>query len=98
MESQGIAIPFFSEAQWAVARTVMEDGDTFHDSYAAFVRRVQQAEVGLRAQGYPTIRIHIDPHVFAQWCRANGRKVDAKSRSDYAALIAAKGDRAGQRR
>jgi phage antirepressor YoqD-like protein len=84
MNLQGIAIPFFTEAQWNAARTIMEDGKTFHDSYAEFVDRVVQAETQLRAQGQATVRINIEPQVFAKWCRAHGRKINSESRSLYA--------------
>jgi hypothetical protein len=93
MNSQGIAIPFFTEAQWIAARSVMEDGANFHDSYAEFVQLVVNKEVELRAQGKNTIRIHIDPQLFAHWCRLNGRKVNAESRSIFAAWKAAQADR-----
>lgn len=90
---QGIAIPFFTETQWIAARAVMEDGHTFHDSYADFVQRVVQAETKLRAEGKATIRVNIDPVLFPQWCRANARKVNAESRSLYAAFFAANQDK-----
>ena len=89
---QGIAIPFFTESQWISARTVMEDGATFHDKYADFVQRVQQAEAQLRGQGKATIRVNIEPDTFAQWCRDHGRKVNSESRSAYAAIVAAQND------
>jgi hypothetical protein len=92
MELQGIAIPFFTEAQWMKARTVMEDGATFHDSYTEFVQRVQQAEMQLRREGKATIRVYIEPRLFADWCRANGCKVNAESRSHFAAWKAAQAD------
>jgi hypothetical protein len=89
---QGIAIPFFTEVQWLAARSVMEDGKTFHDSYAEFVQRVQHVEANLRRQGKATIRVNIEPATFANWCRANGRKVNAESRAAYASFIAAQQD------
>jgi hypothetical protein len=92
MKSQGIAIPFFTEAQWTDARAVMEDGATFHDSYTEFVHRVQQAEMQLRREGKATIRVYIEPRMFADWCRANGCKVNAESRSHFAAWKAAQTD------
>ena len=92
MNLQGIAIPFFTEKQWSAARSVMEDGATFHDSYAEFVQRVLQAETRLRSQGKATIRVNIEPDTFARWCRERGRKIDSESRSLYAAFIAAKND------
>jgi hypothetical protein len=92
MNLQGIAIPFFTESQWIAARTVMEDGMTFHDNYADFVQRVVQAETRLRNQGQATIRVNIEPDTFAQWCRDHGRKINSESRSTYAAMVAAKND------
>lgn len=89
---QGIAIPYFTEVEWIAARAVMEDGHTFHDSYADFVKGVEQAEIKLRREGQATIRINIDTAQFADWCRQRGRKINAESRGAYAAFIAAKND------
>lgn len=85
---QGIAIPFFTAQQWREAKNIMEDGHTFEASYAEFVQRVINAEATLRRQGKATIRIHIEPQVFAQWCKASGRKINAESRAHYAAITA----------
>jgi hypothetical protein len=93
MNLQGIAIPFFTESQWIAARTVMEDGTTFHNSYADFVQLVVNKELELRAQGKSTIRINIDPQAFVDWCGLNGRKVNAESRAIFAAWKAAQADR-----
>jgi hypothetical protein len=90
---QGIAIPFFTEKQWAEARLVMEDGGNFHDSYTEFVQRVENAETQLRSEGKATIRVNIEPQTFVRWCKDNGRKVNAQSRSTYAAIEAAQADR-----
>lgn len=65
MKLQGIAIPFFTEAQWVAARSVMEDSATFHDSYTKFVQRVQSVEAQLRGQGKATIRVNIEPVTFS---------------------------------
>ena len=90
---QVIAIPFFTEAQWSAARAVMEDGHTFHNRYADFVQRVTSKERELRAKGQATVRINIEPEVFASWCRSQGRKIDSENRGIYAAFIAAKQER-----
>lgn len=90
---QGIGLPFFSETEWAAAKLVMEDGHTFHDTYADFLARVEQTESRLRRQGQLTIRVHLRMAEFLPWCAARARKVNAQSRSEYAAFFAAQQDR-----
>ncbi len=94
---QGYGLPFFSEDEWNAARVGMEDGHTFHDTYAEFLARIEQGERDLRGKGYATVRVHIRMDEFLPWCKANGRKVDAQSRSTYAALKVAQQDGHGRR-
>lgn len=89
---QGIGIPFYSETEWLKAKAVMEDGHTFHRTYADFVQHVSQRQAQLAGQNQPTIRIYIDVDKFVGWCRVNGRKVDAHSRAEYAGITAAQQD------
>ena len=89
---QGIGIPFFTEAEWLAAKTVMEDGHTFHTSYLQFLAVVEQAERKLRRQGQASIRIYLRMDEFIPWCRANGRKINREARSDYAAWKAKEAD------
>ncbi len=93
---QGLGIPFFEEAEWLKAKTAMEDGHTFHATYAEFVNAIQQGEKRLRAQGVATIRIPIVVDEFIAWCRSAGRKVNSNARAEYAALGAAKHDSANR--
>lgn len=89
---QGLGIPFFVEAEWIKAKTAMEDGHTFHDTYAEFVNAINQGEKRLRAQGVATIRVPIVVDEFVTWCLSGGRKVNSHARAEYAALGAAKHD------
>jgi len=89
---RGTGIPFFSESEWLKAKAVMEDGKTFHKTYAEFADRVAQRQAQMAGQNEPTIRVYIDVDEFVAWCRANGRKVDAQSRATYAGLKAAQQD------
>lgn len=93
---QVLGIPFFEEAEWLKAKTTMEDGHTFHGTYAEFLSAISQGEQRLRAQGTPTVRIPIVVDEFTAWCRSCGRKVNANARAEYAALGAAKHDSANR--
>jgi len=88
---QGIGIAFFTRTQWEQARLRMLDGHTF-GGYDEFVTRVHAHEAQLRSKGYAVIRVHIDVNEFASWCNSTGRQVDARSRQEFAALMARKQD------
>lgn len=92
MNIQGIGIPFFTASEWEKARTVMEDGQTFHGAYAEFVARVEAKQAELAQQGIATIRVHIEVDRFAAWCRQTGRAINAQSRAHYAGMVAAQQD------
>ena len=90
--TQGIGIPFYSEADWPRAKAVMVDGHTFPATYAEFTAKVEKAEAQLRRQGTPTIRVYLRLDEFLAWCRAHGRQVDTHARADFAALKAREQD------
>lgn len=90
---QGIAIPWFSQAEWLLARDYMQDISTFQASYEDFVLRVQQFEVLERARGGATVRIHVKKEEITAWAHGRGAKINAQERSVYAAMCAAKQDR-----
>lgn len=93
---QGLGIPFFTEGEWHKAKVSMEDGDTFHDTYAEFLNAITQGEKRMRSQGVATIRINIVVDEFTAWCRSANRKVNSHARAEYAALGAAKHDSANR--
>lgn len=92
---QGMAIPFYSEAEWHKAKAACTDGHTFHATYGQFVAVVGAKQAQLMAQGIPTIRVYIDVDTFTAWCRRHGREIDAKARSEFAARQAAQQDGGG---
>ena len=90
---QGIAIPFFNEREWSEARAQMDDRDTFHDSYADYLQKVEAKEAQLRRDGLAVMRVHIRLEEFVPWCHAAGCKVDANARAQFAAWKASQADR-----
>lgn len=93
----GLGIPFYSEAEWLRAKTEMDDGDTFHDTYEEFVTRVKEVERELRREGQATIRVNLRMDEFAAWCRASGRKIDSNARAHYAGMRAMEHERASRK-
>lgn len=92
MDIQGLAIPFWTEAEWRKAKAVLPDGHTFHATYAEFVAVVQAKQAQLAQEGTPSVRVHIQVDALLAWCGQRGRAVDAHARAHYAALVAAQND------
>lgn len=90
---QGIAIPWFTQDEWLLARDYMQDAATFQASYDEFALRVQQFEIQERARGGAIIRINVKKEEITAWAVSRGGKINAKERSIYAAMCAAKQDR-----
>lgn len=95
---QGFGLPWFSEAEWHAAKAAMEDGHTFHDSYAEFVAAFEKGERRLQGQGHATVRVALRMSEFVPWCAAMNCKVDAHARAEYAALKVMEADRGRSRR
>ncbi len=69
---------------------IMEDGHAFHETYAEFLGKAEEAERNLRRQGHATVRVYLRMDEFIPWCR--GRKIDAQARAEFAARKAAQSD------
>lgn len=83
-----VAIPWLTEAEWLLAREYMDDGKSFHRTYATFVAEVQVLERKFRALGKTPVRVPIVKDEFTGWCDARGRRINGQSRAAFAGLRA----------
>ena len=85
---QGLGVPWFTEVEWAKAKHVMADGNTFHKTYAEWRQNAERVINGLQRGGTPVVRINIDVEAFCSWCAVHGAEVNSQSRARFAALEA----------
>jgi hypothetical protein len=75
-------------------KALMSDGRAFAPTYEQWEGYATRVEAFFVARGVATVRVHVDPREFAQWCSARRRDPDAKGRlafSEWAAHSRADG-------
>jgi hypothetical protein len=88
--SPGIAgLPWFSEDDFARARSLLADAASLPETYDAWLRGAETAERDLREQGHHPIRVAIVPDDFAEWCRKRGLATNATARREFARYVLA---------
>lgn len=70
-------------------RAIFNDVD---DTYEEWRARMERKIPDYIKQGVYIERMLIDPDALVEWCRANGRPVDAQARAIYPAILAAERD------
>lgn len=73
-------------------RAIFDDVDDTYDEWRA---RMERKIPELIQRGIYIERTLVDPDKLVEWCRANGRAVDAEARAAYPAWLAAERDRDG---
>lgn len=82
-----VGIPWYRRKDWDALLKVFDDSHALHDTYRQWRRSAQRFEKLLLRHGHEVERVYIDPETFPEWCRSQGRKVDAEARSAYAVEV-----------
>lgn len=83
-----VGIPWYRRKDWDALLEAFDDSHVLHDTYRQWRRSAQRFEKILQRQGHTVERVYIDPVTFPEWCRSQGRKVDAEARSMFASEVA----------
>lgn len=59
-------------------KAMMSDGPAFAPTHAQWEGYATRVEAFFLTKGVATVRVHVDPREFAQWCTARHRAPDAK--------------------
>jgi len=66
----------------------MTDSHLLPTTFEAWLAAAEKVEQKLVGQGFLTVKAHLDPRTFPDWCKARGLNVDAAARQQYASLVA----------
>ena len=66
------------------------DGDKLAATYEGWLTAAQRLYEKLTAEGRVVEKAYIDPETFPEWCRTNGKELDAKGRMAYGNECAAR--------
>lgn len=83
-----VGVPWYTIDNYDAIKAIMEDRKVLPTTFSQWRMGAEQAVKQLRRQGRIPIEAHINPETFPAWCAARGLHVDAKGRSEFAALIA----------
>ena len=75
-----------SEADFLVMKEVMDDPESWPNTYAEFVAQMSQLLSEKVKIGLIITKTECNPERFIVWCKLNNRKPDLKSRQFYAAV------------
>ncbi len=82
-----IGIPWYRREDYDRLKDIFEDGAEFQVSYEDWLNASEDAATALSRRQYKVERVTIDPDAFCDWCRKNGRKMDALARTAFANAV-----------
>ncbi len=85
-----VGIAWFKEEDYLFLRDIFQDGHALPATYAEWLQKAKGLFDNLSQRGFNPVKVYIDPDTFLQWCRENGRSLDAKARTAYVNFILAK--------
>lgn len=87
---QAVGMAWYKREHFERLRSVFEDGHVLHRSFDEWLRDAEKGRKAQEAKGVRVVCVDIDPDTFPVWCAANGKRVNAQGRMEYANLIAYK--------
>jgi hypothetical protein len=85
--ASSVGLAWYDPSQWAKLKAVAADKDQMDETHDAWRRNAERTMKHLTAQGCVVRRVPIDVDALVQWCQANNKPVDGKSRAEYVSLI-----------
>jgi len=85
---QAVGMSWYKRENFERLRRVLEDGHVLHRTFDEWLRDAEIGRKRQEAKGVRVVCVDIDPDTFPGWCAANGKRVNAQGRMDYANLIA----------
>jgi len=83
-----IAFAWYRQNQWDRLLALSADRDQLEDTYEEWRKAAEARWSTLSGMGHEVQRVDIDVELLWSWCRAQGRPLDGKTRSEYAARCA----------
>ena len=80
-----VGLVHYRKEQWGRWLEVVDDRETWQDTYEEWQREAEAAANRLRLAELEVVWVDLDPDLFSQWCKVRGYKNDAEARSRFAA-------------
>ena len=82
---RAVGIPWIRKEDYAALRSIFKDGNKMPATWEKWLKRSEQSEQRLQADGYIVERVYIDPDTFPDWCAREGVTVDRQGRNKFVA-------------
>lgn len=75
---------WYREEDWEIHKSHFDDAQLLPKNYQEWHKRAEEKVTDVEASGDLVVKVTIDTVLFPSWCRENGRKMDAESRTTFA--------------
>lgn len=84
MEPELQVMVWYKEEDWESCRSLFDDAQLLPKTYNEWHKRAKAKASEVEASGDLVVKVTIDTVLFPAWCKENGRKMDAESRTTFA--------------
>ena len=78
-----LGVAWYRREQWALLKSVAPDCDELEETYDEWVEYAERSFKDIRETGIDLVKVDVDVKELIQWCQADGRPVDASSRTAF---------------
>ncbi|MBI5592887.1 MAG: hypothetical protein HY881_20665 [Deltaproteobacteria bacterium] len=96
MQIETIGMAWYRAENFDRLRAMFEDGHKLHGTYKEWLLAAEKNRKVLESQGVRVVCVDIDPDRFSEWCKTNGKKLNAAARIEYSTRMADKIAAGGQ--
>jgi hypothetical protein len=86
---RAVGITWFREEDYPALLQIFTDADKMPRAWKDWLKGAEKMEQDMKAQGFLTERVYIDPDTFPDWCAKEGTTIDRKGRNKFAAAFVA---------
>lgn len=79
-----IGMVWYREADYDALMKIFIDSSKLHRSFLQWQDAAEQGRKRYVREGHVVVKAYIDPKTFPAWCEANGCKLDASGRTQFA--------------
>ena len=75
---------WYREEDWESHKALFDDAQLLPENYNEWRKRAEEKIRAVECSGDLVVKVTIDTVLFPAWCKENGRKMDAESRTTFA--------------
>ena len=87
MPKRSVNIAYYRAEDWLRLRSIIDDKDSFHDSWSSWKQEYEKVRRGLKSQGFIVNEVVVDLDELIRFCFQNGIKNDGQARSRFVSQI-----------